>query len=83
MCPTAFLSPTLQRLVSSALSHTMRFFLAKLALQGNPANGKKSLPGEVPGPPKKKFQNLGPFKKNSSIHWPKKTPKIGPGPALA
>jgi len=31
----------------------MRFFLAKLALQGNPANGKKSLPGEVPGPKKK------------------------------
>ena len=29
------------------------------------------------------FQNLGRFKKNSSAQWPKKVPKIGPGPALA
>ena len=51
--PHGLLSPTLLRFVSSALSHKMFFFLAKLALQGNRANGKKSLPGAVPGPKKR------------------------------
>ena len=41
------------------------FFLAKLALKGNRANGKKSLPGRVPGPKKgtKMVPKSGPFQK--------------------
>ena len=82
MCPTAFLSPTLQRLVSSALSHTMRFFWPNLRCKVIQPMAKSRCLVKFPAK-KKRFQNLGPFKKNSSIHWPKKNPKIGPGPALA
>ena len=61
------------------------FFLAKLALKGNRANGKKSLPGRVPGP-KKRNQNGSKIwavsKRILLLSGPKKVPKIGPGPAL-
>ena len=50
MCPTAFLAPTLTAKICTQPQNA--FFLAQLALQGNRANGKKSLPGRVPGPKK-------------------------------
>ena len=86
MCPTAFLAPTLTAKTCFICAQPQNaFFLAKLALQGNRSNGKKSFPGRVPGPKKepKWFQNLGRFKKNSSAQRPKKVPKIGPAPGLA
>ena len=86
MCPTAFLAPTLTAKTCFICTQPQNaFFLAQLALQGNRANGKKPLPGRVPGPKKepKWFQILGRFKKNSSCSVAKKVPKIGPGPALA
>ena len=59
-----------------------RFFLAKLALQGN--RKSRSL---VVFPAQKKepkwFQNLGRFKKNSSAQRPKKSPKNWTGPWLS
>ena len=53
MCPTAFLAPTLIAktcFICAQPKHA--FFLAQLALQGHRANGKKPLPGRVPGPKK-------------------------------
>ena len=51
MCPTAFLAPTLTAKTCFICTQPQNaFFLAQLALQGNRANGKKSLPGRVPGP---------------------------------
>ena len=53
MCPTAFLAPTLIAktcFICTQPKHA--FFLAQLALQGHRANGKKPLPGRVPGPKK-------------------------------
>jgi len=58
------------------------FFLAKLALQGNPANGKKSLPGEVPGQ-KKKVPKFGSFQKEFFYSLAKKKPKNWTGPCLS
>ena len=83
--PHGLLSPTLLRFVSSALSHKMFFFLAKLALQGNRANGEKSLPGAVPGPKKrtKTVPKSGSFQTEVFCSVAKKVPKIGPAPALA
>ena len=53
MCPTAFLAPTLTAKTCFICTQPQNaFFLAQLALQGNRANGKKSLPGRVPGPKK-------------------------------
>ena len=53
MCPTAFLAPTLTAKICFICTQPQNaFFLAQLALQGNRANGKKSLPGRVPGPKK-------------------------------
>ena len=86
MCPTAFLAPTLTAKTCFICAQPQNaFFLAKLALQGNRSNGKKSFPGRVLGQKKepKWFQNLGRFKKNSSAQRPKKVPKIGPAPGLA
>ena len=53
MRPTAFLAPTLIAktcFICTQPKHA--FFLAQLALQGHRANGKKPLPGRVPGPKK-------------------------------
>ena len=53
MCPTAFLAPTLIAktcFICTQPKHA--FFLAQLALQGHRANGKKPIPGRVPGPKK-------------------------------
>ena len=60
------------------------FFLAKLALKGNRANGKSRYLVGFPAQKKepKWFQNLGRFKKNSSTQWPKKSPKNWTGPCL-
>ena len=53
MCPTAFLAPTLIAKTCSICTQPKHaFFLAQLALQGHRANGKKPLPGRVPGPKK-------------------------------
>ena len=78
MCPTAFLAPTLTAKTCFICTQPQNaFFLAQLALQGHRANGKKPLPGRVPGPKKRNQNgsNLGRFKKNSSVQWPKKSPK--------
>ena len=64
MCPTAFLAPTLTAKTCFICTQPQNaFFLAQLALQGNRANGKKSLPGRVPGPKKgtKMVPNSGSF----------------------
>ena len=64
MCPTAFLAPTLTAKTCFICTQPQNaFFLAQLALQGNRANGKKSLPGRVPGPKKgtKMVPNSGAF----------------------
>ena len=54
MCPTAFLAPTLTAKTCFICTQPQNaFFLAQLALQGNRANGKKSLPGTVPDPKKR------------------------------
>ena len=54
MCPTAFLAPTLTAKTCFICAQPQNaFFLAKLALQGNQSNGKKSFPGRVPGPKKR------------------------------
>ena len=85
MCPTAFLAPTLTAKTCFICTQPQNaFFLAQLALQGNRANGKKSLPGRVPGPKKgtKMVPNSGSFQEEFLAQWPKKVPKIGPGPAL-
>ena len=86
MCPTAFLAPTLTAKTSFICTQPQNaFFLAQLALQGNRANGKKSLRGRVPGPKKGTIGTI--FRVVSRrillAQWPKKVPKIGPGPALA
>ena len=86
MCPTAFLAPTLTAKTCFICTQPQNaFFLAQLALQGNRANGKKSLPGRVMGP-KKRNQNGSKFwvvsRRILLAQWPKKVPKIGPGPAL-
>ena len=62
-----------------------RFFLAKLALQGNRANGKKSFPGRVPGPKKrtKMVPKSGPFQKEFFCSAAKKSPKNWTGPWLS
>ena len=81
-----FLAPTLTAKTCFICTQPQNaFFLAQLALQGNRANGKKSLPGRVPGPKKgtKWFQNLGRFKKNSSCSVAKKSPKNWTGPCLS
>ena len=86
MCPTAFLAPTLTAKTCFICTQPQNaFFLAQLALQGNRANGKKSLPGRVPGPKKgtKMVPNSGSLRRILLAQWPKKVPKIGPGPALA
>ena len=87
MCPTAFLAPTLTAKTCFICTQPQNaFFLAQLALQGNRANGKKSLPGRVPRP-KKRNQNGSKIwvvsRRILLAQWPKKVPKIGPGPALA
>ena len=64
MCPTAFLAPTLTAKTCFICTQPQNaFFLAQLVLQGNRANGKKSLPGRVPGPKKgtKMVPNSGSF----------------------
>ena len=83
MCPTAFLAPTLTAKTCFICTQPQNaFFLAQLALQGNRANGKKSLPGRVPGP--KKGTKMVPKPRRILLaQWPKKVPKIGPGAALA
>ena len=86
MCPTAFLAPTLIAktcFICTQPKHA--FFLAQLALQGHRANGKKPLPGRVPGPKKgtKMVPKSGSFQKNSSAQWPKKSPKNWTGPCLS
>ena len=66
MCPTAFLAPTLTAKTCFICTQPQNaFFLAQLALQGNRANGKKSLPGRVAGPEKgtKMVPNSGSFYK--------------------
>ena len=66
MCPTAFLAPTLTAKTCFICAQPQNaFFLAKLALQGNRSNGKKSFPGRVPGPKKrtKMVPKSGPFQK--------------------
>ena len=87
MCPTAFLAPTLTAKTCFICTQPQNaFFLAQLALQGNRANGKKSLPGKS-SRPKKRNQNGSKFwvvsRRILLAQWPKKVPKIGPGPALA
>ena len=53
MCPTAFLAPTLTAKTCFLCTQPQSaFFLAQLALRGHRANGKKPLPGRVPGPKK-------------------------------
>ena len=72
MCPTAFLAPTLTAKTCFICTQPQNaFFLAQLALQGNRANGKKSLPGGVPGPKKgtKMVPNSGSFAKKSPKNW--------------
>ena len=61
------------------------FFLAKLALQGNRANGKKSFPGRVPGPKirTKMVPKSGPFQKEFFCSAAKKSPKNWTGPWLS
>ena len=84
MCPTAFLAPLCEDCFICTQPQNV-FFLAKLALQGNRANGKKSLPGAVPGP-KKRFKTVptsGLFQKKSSAQWPKKSSKNWTGPCLS
>ena len=87
MCPTAFLAPTLTAKTCFICTQPQNaFFLAQLALQGNRANGKKSLPGRVPGPKKgtKMVPKSGVVSRRILLaQWPKKVQKIGPGPALA
>ena len=64
MCPTAFLAPTLTAKTCFICTQPQNaFFLAQLVLQGNRANGKKSLPGRVLGPKKgtKMVPNSGSF----------------------
>ena len=86
MCPTAFLAPTLIAktcFICTQPKHA--FFLAQLALQGHRANGKKPLPGRVPGPKKK--QNGSKIwvisKRILLLQWPKKSPKNWTGPCLS
>ena len=86
MCSTAFLAPTLTAKTCFICTQPQNaFFLAQLALQGNPANGKKSLLVEFPAQKKepKWFQILGRFKKNSSCSVAKKNPKNWTGPCLS
>ena len=86
MCPTAFLAPTLTAKTCFMCTQPQNaFFLAQLALQGNRANGKKSLPGRVPGPKKgtKMVPNSGSFQEKFFLLSGQKKSQIGPGPALA
>ena len=77
-CPTAFLAPTLTAKTFHLHSATKCIFSGPACVQGNRANGKKSLPGRVPGP-----EILGRFKKNSSCSVAKKSPKNWTGPCLS
>ena len=87
MCPTAFLAPTLTAKTCFICAQPQNaFFLAKLALQGNRSNGKKSFPGRAPGPKKrtKMVPKSGPFQKEffcSAAN--KKSPKNWTGPWLS
>jgi len=72
MCPTAFLAPTLTAETCFISTQPQNaFFLAQLALQGDPAHGKKSLAGRVPDPKKRNqmVPKLGRFKKNFSLFF--------------
>ena len=74
MCPTAFLAPTLTAKTCFICTQPQNaFFLAQLALQGNRANGKKSLPGRVPGPKKgtKMVPKSGSFQEEFFLKSPK------------
>ena len=86
MCPTAFLAPTLTAKTCFICTQPQNaFFLAQLALQGNRANGKKSLPGRVPGPKKgtKMVPNSGSFQEEFFLlSGQKKSQKLD-RPALA
>ena len=86
MCPTAFLAPTLTAKTCFICAQPQNaFFLAKLALQGNRSNGKKSFPGRVPGPKKrtKMVPKSGPFQKEFFCSAAKKSPKNWTGPWLS
>ena len=86
MCPTAFLAPTLIAKTCSICTQPKHaFFLAQLALQGHRANGKKPLPGRVPGPKKgtKMVPKSGSFQKEFFCSVAKKSPKNWTGPCLS
>ena len=87
MCPTAFLAPTLTAKTCFICTQPQNaFFLAQLALQGNRANGKKSLPGRVPGPKKgtKMVPKSGSFQEEFFLlSGQKKVPKNWTGPCLS
>ena len=86
MCPTAFLAPTLTAKTCFICAQPQNaFFLAKLALQGNRSNGKKSFPGRVLGPKKrtKMVPKSGPFQKEFFCSAAKKSPKNWTGPWLS
>ena len=76
MCPTAFLAPTLTAKICTQPQNA--FFLAQLALQGNRANGKKPLPGRVPGPKKgtKMVPKSGSFQEEFLLSGQKKSQKL-------
>ena len=78
MCPTAFLAPTLTaKTCFICIQPQNAFFLAQLALRGHRANGKKPLPGRVPGPKKgtKMVPKSGSFQKEFFCSVAKKKPQ--------
>ena len=85
MCPTAFLAPTLTAKTCFICTQPQNaFFLAQLALRGHGANGKKPLPGRVPGPQKgtKMVPKSGSFQKEFFCSVAKKSSKNWTGPCL-
>ena len=86
MCPTASLAPTLTAKTCFICTQPQNaFFLTQLALRGHRANGKKPLPGRVPGPKKetKMVPKSGSFQKEFFCSVAKKSPKNWTGPCLS